>query len=459
MLDLADPWRMSRYCRFIPTDDGGGYLHNSFMGALARLDPATVTRLSAVLLPLRHKNRAEQPLLPVPPGADPALAEFARQGFAVPESLNEAEKVPRLIEKERDWGTHFIILPHEDCNFRCTYCYETFERGKMRPPMVAAVKRMVEDRIDTIRFLNIGWFGGEPCLARDVIYDLSDHFQALCRARDIPFRAAMTTNGYFLDDVTVTRLLAAGVQHFQITIDGSEEAHDDVRRLRGGQPTYRRIFRNLVGMAARDDRFTVAVRVNFTPQTVATIESFLTEAAPHLAGDDRFFLDFHAVGRWGGPNDATMSVVEDRSAADTRLDLVARSECHGFSPASLADALKPHGAACYAGKASSMVIGSDGTIYKCTVAFEDDRNKVGRLHPDGRLEIDAAKWKMWTEPVSTSGKCGTCSFSAACQSRSCPLATIEAQEPPCPYTDHDFERMVRAAARPAPAADQPTRTA
>jgi uncharacterized protein len=199
--------------------------------------------------------------------------------------------------------------------------------------------------------------------------------------------------------------------------------------------------------------------VNFTPETVGTIEEFLAEAAPHLAQDRRFFLDFHAVGRWGGPNDAEMSVVEEHSAAETRLDLVARSECHGFAAASLSDALKPHGSACYAGKASSMVIGSDGTIYKCTVAFEDDRNKVGRLHPDGRLEIDPVKWRMWTEPVSTSGKCTSCSFSAACQSRACPLAAIEAQEPPCPYTDHDFERMVTVAARPAPAPGLHSRTA
>lgn len=24
-----------------------------------------------------------------------------------------------------------ILLVHENCNFRCTYCYETFEKNKM----------------------------------------------------------------------------------------------------------------------------------------------------------------------------------------------------------------------------------------------------------------------------------------------------------------------------------------
>jgi uncharacterized protein len=400
-----------------------------------------------VLSPLRSKNRAGPVTLESDPEADPVLAELVRQGFFVPADIDEPTRALDLVARERNHGTHFIILPHEDCNFRCTYCYESFARGRMPPEIVEGLKTMVARRMPEIRMLNIGWFGGEPCLARDIIYDLSDHFQALCSEAGVPYRAAITTNGFFLDADTVDRLLDAGIKHFQITIDGSEEAHDTVRKLRGGQPTYRRIFENLVGMTRNDRDFSVAVRVNFNPLTIATIEDFLEEARPHLAADSRFFLDFHAVGRWGGPNDTTMAVVEERSAAEARLHLTKRSACHGFSAASVLDSLKPHGAACYAGKASSMVIGSDGTVYKCTVAFEDERNHVGRLHSDGTLEIDPDKWRMWTEPTSASGKCGSCSFSAACQSRACPLAAIESGEPPCPYTDRDFESMVTFAAR------------
>ena len=34
---------------------------------------------------------------------------------------------------------NLIILPTEACNFRCTYCYETFENKKMpRPVLVSA---------------------------------------------------------------------------------------------------------------------------------------------------------------------------------------------------------------------------------------------------------------------------------------------------------------------------------
>lgn len=318
MTQAHSVWRASRYCRFIPdTSDGGGFLHNSFMGALMVVPSDIGRSLAPWLERLRAKNRDIQPVLTA---RDAFAQEMHRQGFVVDESLQEETRAEDLLSRERDYGTHLIILPHEDCNFRCTYCYESFERGKMSPEIVAGLKSYIAREMPNIRLLNVGWFGGEPCLARDVIYDLSAEFQSLCENAGIKYRAAITTNGYFLDEVTVGRLLDAGIQHFQITIDGSEEAHDTVRRLRGGQPTYRRIFQNLVRMTEQERDFSVAVRVNFNPLTIRTIDDFLKEAAPHLADDPRFFLDFHAVGRWGGPNDQVMAVVEEQSAVKPASD-------------------------------------------------------------------------------------------------------------------------------------------
>ncbi len=446
MGDLAGGWVLSRYARFIPRgSDGSGLLYNSFMGALAWLDPDRFRRLEAVLCRARDKNRIGKIAIDLDSG-DPLFKELRDQHFVVPAALNEAKAVENLLQKERDFATHVILMPHEDCNFRCTYCYETFERGKMAPEMVEAVKQFARWRIPKSRLFNIGWFGGEPCLARDIIEELSALFLDQCEAAGIPYRSAITTNGYFLDEPTVDMLLRSGVGHFQVTIDGAEKAHNTVRHLRGGQPTYRRIFDNLVAMTRRSDAFNVAIRINFNPTTVALIADFLREAAPHFAADDRFFLDFHAVGRWGGPNDRDMAVIEEASATSTRIGLIRDAACQGFSPSSVLDALKPHGSACYAGKKNSMVIGADGRIYKCTVAFSDERNQVGQLQLDGTLDLDAAKWRLWTEPGASAEKCDSCSFFASCQSRACPLAAIEMSEPPCPFTDAEFEEMVRFAA-------------
>ena len=94
-----------------------------------------------------------------------------------------------------------------------------------------------------------------------------------------------------------------------------------------------------------------------------------------------------------------------------------------------------------------MVIGSDGRLYKCTVAFNDPRNQVGQLERDGTLTIDRAKWDRW---VLTDGlenkKCDSCWFNAACQSRACPLVAMETNTPPCPTREQEMRDIIEISA-------------
>lgn len=454
----ARRWRLSEYTQVTAGQDGSLILHNSFMGALAKIPPELAGDVQPYVQPAFAKWRipAQETYPQATMDGHAVLRELCMGGFFVPQELDERRRVEEVLHKERTYGFHIIALPHEDCNFRCVYCYESFLRGQMKPEVVEGLKKLVEKKAGEVNALTVGWFGGEPCLARDIIYDLSESFMASCERNGIPYRSNMTTNGYFLSEDVVTRLLACKVGHFQVTVDGSQHDHDNVRKLRGGQGTYHKIFANLIAMSHRDDDFSVAIRVNFTPQTVAGIEEFLLDAQAHFAHDERFFLDFHAVGRWGGPNDSTMAVVEEQNAQQTRLGLMRKSTCKGFGVTALRNVLQPHGSTCYAGKESSVVVGSDGRLYKCTVAFEDERNHVGWLRPDGSLDVEQHKWDMWTKPHSTSGKCGTCSFSASCQSRACPLAAIEAQEPPCPYTPEEFSGLLQFAASAENGAEAPS---
>ena len=39
---------------------------------------------------------------------------------------------------------NLFLLPTERCNFRCTYCYEDFNIGRMRPAVSAGVKALIQ---------------------------------------------------------------------------------------------------------------------------------------------------------------------------------------------------------------------------------------------------------------------------------------------------------------------------
>ena len=45
---------------------------------------------------------------------------------------------PKLLE--------LIILPTEKCNFRCTYCYEDFELGKMPEAVQRGIENLITHR-------------------------------------------------------------------------------------------------------------------------------------------------------------------------------------------------------------------------------------------------------------------------------------------------------------------------
>ncbi|MFF7227919.1 hypothetical protein [Streptomyces sioyaensis] len=60
----------------------------------------------------------------------------------------EAAFEEELVAALTDRTLHLIILPTEQCNFRCTYCYEDFSVGRMGPETVQGVKRLLDRRLD-----------------------------------------------------------------------------------------------------------------------------------------------------------------------------------------------------------------------------------------------------------------------------------------------------------------------
>jgi sulfatase maturation enzyme AslB (radical SAM superfamily) len=96
---------------------------------------------------------------------------------------------------------NLIILPTEACNFRCTYCYETFENKKMPRPVVTGIKSLINRRGEDLDRLDISWFGGEPLLALDVITEITKHALDVAKTDGFTFHSGMTTNGDSCNDI------------------------------------------------------------------------------------------------------------------------------------------------------------------------------------------------------------------------------------------------------------------
>lgn len=116
---------------------------------------------------------------------------------------------------------NLFLFPTEQCNFRCTYCYEDFTIGHMPPEVVSGVEALLEARSPELHSLIISWFGGEPLLAKPTVLRIGMFARSLADRYGISYRAAATTNGYLLDTDTASELYVTGVNGYQISLDGA----------------------------------------------------------------------------------------------------------------------------------------------------------------------------------------------------------------------------------------------
>lgn len=322
-----------------------------------------------------------------------------------------------------------IILPTEKCNFRCTYCYEDFEIGKMKRPTIDGIKNLISARVerDTLDHLNLSWFGGEPLLAKDVMFEIASFAKSLLDAGKIQtLTGEVTTNAYLLEPQVLAMLVSNQQKSYQISLDGFGEGHDKTRKYASGKGTFEKIWANLLSTRSTDLDFHITLRCHMTAANEESMHELVEHIAREFHGDKRFSVFFKPIENLGGPNTKSIKAVEydlarkrvevyRRMLVDSGLSVSAvidgfesagassisaqqstpAVDAQSYSkpespPQSLAEKAKAFsGYICYASKPNSLMIRADGAIGKCTVLMSDPRNRVGEIRADGTLQLDS----------------------------------------------------------------------
>jgi uncharacterized protein len=426
-------WRPSQFNLWMRRPDRSLLIYNSLSGAFVQVDAREADNVASIL-----DGRAT---------SDPRgiLSVLAVQGLLVPNTVDEFDKVRRLARSlfQQHDRLHLTLMPTEKCNFRCVYCYEDFSRGRMSAEVAHSIVSYVRHQAANLRSLTVTWFGGEPLTAFDLVEEVSHQLLEICRANRVQYSANMTTNGYLLNKQLLQRCFLAKISWFQITLDGPARIHDTLRVLAGGGGTFDTILANLRDMRDEQGEFHVRIRVNFSAATMRYVPEFLKFMGSEFGGDPRYSIYFRAVGNWGGKRDRPVEICDQATADDHEIRFMSLALHEGFGLEAWKQSMQPFGSVCYAADPRSFVIGSDGTIYKCTVAFDDPRNQVGTVACDGSLEIDEELLALWTlseeEPDET---CRLCAFRPACLGRVCPLSRLNSGERQCPMVKAHASRCL-----------------
>lgn len=295
-----------------------------------------------------------------------------------------------------------ILYPTEQCNFRCTYCYEDFLIGRMDEKTQEGIKNLITKRLPKLDTLQLQWFGGEPLAAKDVVLGLSEFAKKACDHAGVNFSGSLTTNGYLLTLDLAEKLCDLNQRNYQISLDGFESGHDQTRKLASGAGTFNRIWSNLLALKGSRLDFNVTLRVHLTKVNISSVKRLAEALKNTFLDDSRFTVFLKTIENLGGPNDTSGVLLSKSEKLSTLAEL---NELLNKKTVSKSD----QGLyVCYASRPNSLAIRANGTIQKCTVMLSDERNTVGSINENGTVQLDSARMSMWMRGYSEDKKILSC---------------------------------------------------
>ncbi len=393
----------SSYNLLWKTQSGEFLLYNSLSNTFAALQKGLAEELAKI-----RRNPDEYDFT-----ANPALLVQLRRAKILVKEGEERELLNR-IRLQRNLEHHssdmlgLTIAPTLACNFRCTYCYERHKRPRR---MDAAVRtRLLEfiQRFKHIGLLHITWFGGEPLLEFDHICRLTEQLQA----RSIPFRAAMVSNGYLLNETCIAKLDELNITDIQVTIDGSKEVHDRRRPhvARGG--SYDVIMANLHRLVSRWSGW-LNLQINLDHGNLEEFAEVRRQLQLRFQGRNvRIYPGVVSDGPRGNPD-----LPSECSPAERDDFLLGLYRDTGDSGRPLYPSSRQFG--CTATRRNAFVIGPEGEVYKCWHDVGNPDMVVGSI-------VSASEWNFslisrymaGTDPFADEA-CRSCFFLPVC-SGGCP---------------------------------------
>jgi uncharacterized protein len=422
----------SMYNHYLP-QEGYTLIYNYLTNMIGRImNPPELTNIQQAL---------ERGVIP-----DSLLfTSLAKDGFFVDDTCDE-ELAGDVLYTERRYNSVLspIILASEQCNFRCVYCYEEFKRGNITDVVINAFIKYIRKNLRKYTSVSIGWFGGEPLLAAKEIERISSAVMDLCAQARKPYSASMTTNAYLLDAPMMERMLRCNVLRYQITLDGLSESHDQTRVLVNGTPTFERIIANLRAIRDRvkSRLFQIMIRANITKSQIPLLEQYAAFMVAEFGQDIRFNFLFRTAGDWGGER---VQGVKDKLVSS--LDAVYETLLNINMKLNHNTNIELMGnPVCYASDRNSFILGSDGAIYKCTVKFDKDYNRLGAIDENGIMHINQDKLNRWlVQPAQKTKKCISCKIWALCRNRICPAKSFDAEQSciaNCAYEDQTLNAIL-----------------
>lgn len=302
------------------------------------------------------------------------------KNFFVEDDTDELQNVKDLVHSiDCNPETYILFInPTMNCNFKCWYCYETQIKGsKMDQSVIEKIKKNISNKYEETKFkyLTISWFGGEPLLYfKQVVLPILNYANEFVIGKDICLRSEFTTNGYLLNKEILEHCKQLGVNHFQITLDGHRNRHNQVRFTKGNKGSYDVIVANIQKCIAMG--IAVNCRINLSKETLTDDLAQIINDFSDISEEDKKYLQFSFFKVW-----------QDNSLLNTEIfDLIQQFKDNNLPTKPYHKYNDTVRNPCYGDRMHHATINYNGDVFKCTARDFKKENREGVLLEDGNIQ-------------------------------------------------------------------------
>ncbi|RME04652.1 MAG: radical SAM protein [Planctomycetota bacterium] len=257
---------------------------------------------------------------------------------------------------------YFVVQPTAMCQLGCTYCGQLHRRRMLSPKDRELFFERVREKLSQKKYdtLEIGWFGAEPLMGIAVMRDLSPKLKELAQDFECTYISRVVTNGISLTPKMAEDLIQKhNVYWIEVTIDGTEEFHNQRRPTKSGKGTFQTIFQNLIVVAKLDLDFHLSIRCNVDRENHLSFLSLVEKLAEHHL-QDRISVYAAPVHPWG--NEAGKDFTKEEFG-QWELEYFAHMLEMSFSVSLLPKRSK---ITCMAVRSEEELVDAYGDLYNCT---------------------------------------------------------------------------------------------
>lgn len=337
---------------------------------------------------------------------------LSRLGFLVADSTRESEEMREVFRTMNAGRKRFgaIVIMNMDCNLDCVYCFEGSQKGKTRymtpetaDKLVAFIER---NHLAPGRTVSLTFYGGEPLMSLEMIISIATRIRERAQACNAEFSFNLVTNGTLLTEKTARTLGALGLKRAKVTLDGPPESHDAQRPFVSGTGSFRTILDNIKAVC---DLLTLQISGNYTRENYREfprlLDMLLEEGVtPERVGSVIFAPVTGSMKEFAMPefNDGCISI-DEPWLIDSSLYLREEIMRRGFATPKIAPGI------CMVEFKDDLVIGYDGSFYKCPAFVGMEKFSAGNLDEGVRPHTELYNTDVWKKE-----ECLECAYLPLC---------------------------------------------